>query len=144
MNINLNLGFNRQNKNKKKFIDTKNDFCMFIRKKKINAKNIRNIYLKDKQENNIMNNHVKTLDNNRNDNHPLSTANDALPKINKFGKISSTIATNKDMGLKFKKNSDLNMNHKQKNKSISFLHEKDLYSDNNKNKNCKTHLKIKK
>ena len=92
---------------------------MFIKKKKINAQNIRNIYLKDKQENYAMNNRIKTLDNNRNDNHPLSTANEALPKINKFGKISSTIATNKEAGLKFKKNSDLNMNHKQKNKSIS-------------------------
>ena len=144
VNINLNLGFNRQNKNKKKFKDTKNDFCMFIRKKKINAQNIRNIYLKDKPENNIMHNRIKTLDNNRNDNHPLSTANDALPKINKFGKISSTIATNKDMGLKFKKNSDLNMNHKQKNKSISFLLENDLHSNINNNKNCKTPFKNKK
>ena len=144
VNINLNLGFNRQNKNKKKFKDTKNDFCMFIRKKKINAQNIRNIYLKDKPENNIMHNRIKTLDNNRNDNHPLSTANDALPKINKFGKISSTIATNKDMGLKFKKNSDLNTNHKQKNKSISFLLENDLHSNINNNKNCKTPFKNKK
>ena len=138
VNINLNLGFNRQNKSKKKFKDTKNNFCMFIKKKKINAQNIRNIYLKDKQENYAMNNRIKTLDNNRNDNHPLSTANEALPKINKFGKISSTIATNKEAGLKFKKNSDLNMNHKQKNKSISFLLEKDLHSNiNNNNINSK-------
>ena len=143
VNLNLNLGFNRQNKSKKKFKDTKNDFCMFIRKKKIDAQNIRNIYLKDKPENNAMRNRIKTLDNNRNDNHHLSTANEALPKINKFGKISSTIATNKEkMNLKFKKNSDLSMNHKQKNKSISFLLEKDLHSNNNIN--SKTPFKNKK
>ena len=143
VNINLNLGFNRQNKSKKKFKDTKNDFCMFIRKKKIDEQNIRNIYLKDKPENNAMRNRIKTLDNNRNDNHHLSTANEALPKINKFGKISSTIATNKEkMNLKFKKNSDLSMNHKQKNKSISFLLEKDLHSNNNIN--SKTPFKNKK
>ena len=143
VNLNLNLGFNRQNKSKKKFKDTKNDFCMFIQKKKIDAQNIRNIYLKDKPENNAMRNRIKTLDNNRNDNHHLSTANEALPKINKFGKISSTIATNKEkMNLKFKKNSDLSMNHKQKNKSISFLLEKDLHSNNNIN--SKTPFKNKK
>ena len=54
------------------------------------------------------------MDNNRNDNHPLSTANEALPKINKLGKISNTIDSNKQMGFKFKKKTDLNPNQKQK------------------------------
>ena len=131
MNINLNFGFNKKNKNNNKYKDTKNDFCMFIKKKNINAQNIRNIYIKEKPEINILNNRIKTLDNNRNDNLPLSTANEALPKINKFGKISSTIATNKEVNFKFKKNKDLSVKQKQKNKSISFLLEKDFQSNNN-------------
>ena len=36
VNINLNFGFNKQNKGKNKFKDTKNGFCMFIKKKSIN------------------------------------------------------------------------------------------------------------
>ena len=140
VNINLNLGFNRQNKSKKKFKDTKNNFCMFIKKKKINAQNIRNIYLKDKQENYAMNNRIKTLDNNRNDNHPLSTANEALPKINKLGKISNTIDSNKQIGFKFKKKTDLNPNQKQKNKSISFLLEHEFQSNKTPFKNRKINM----
>ena len=132
MNINLNFGFNKKNKKGNKYKDTKNDFCMFIKKKNINAQNIRNIYIKEKPEINIQNNRIKTLDNNRNDNHPLSTANEALPKINKFGKISSTIATNKEVNFKFKKNKELSVKQKQKNKSISFLLEKDFQCNNNK------------
>ena len=140
VNINLNFGFNKQNKSKKKFKDTKNNFCMFIKKKNINPQNIRNIYLREKPDINIINNRIKTLDNNRNDNHPLSTANEALPKINKFGKISSTIDTNKEKGFKFKKKSDLNTNQKQKNKSISFLLEKDFHNNKTPFKNRKINM----
>ena len=138
VNINLNFGFNRQNKSKKKFKDTKNGFCMFIKKKNINPQNIRNIYLREKPETNLNNNRIKTLDNNRNDNHPLSTANEALPKIRKFGNISNTIDTNKNIGFNFKKNENLNPNQKQRNKSISFLLEKDFQN------NIKTPFKNKK
>ena len=99
---------------------------MFIKKRNINPQNIRNLYLKEKQEINIINNRVKTLDYNKNDKHPLSAANEALPRIKKFGKISSTIATNKEVEFKYRKRTDLNINQKQKNKSISFLLEKDF------------------
>ena len=81
--INLNFGINKQNKGKNKFKDTKNGFCMFIKKRNINPQNIRNLYLKEKQEINIINNRVKTLDYNKNDKHPLSAANEALPRIKK-------------------------------------------------------------
>ena len=118
---------------------------MLIKGKNINAQNIRNIYLREKPDIISINNRIKTLDNNRNDNHPLSTVNEALPKINKFGKISNTIATNKEMGLKFKKNTNLNPSQKQKNKSISFLLEKELQNNNiNNNKNNKTPFKNRK
>ena len=145
VNINLNLCFESKNKYKKKFKDTKNNFHMLIKGKNINAQNIRNIYLREKPDIISINNRIKTLDNNRNDNHPLSTVNEALPKINKFGKISNTIATNKEMGLKFKKNTNLNPSQKQKNKSISFLLEKELQNNNfNNNKNNKTPFKNRK
>ena len=140
VNINLNFGFNNQNKSKKKFKDTKNGFCMFIKKKSINPQNIRNIYLREKQEINAINNRIKTLDNNRNDNHPLSTANEALPKINKLGKISNTIDSNKQIGFKFKKKTDLNPNQKQKNKSISFLLEHEFHSNKTPFKNRKINM----
>ena len=140
VNINLNFGFNNQNKSKKKFKDTKNGFCMFIKKKSINPQNIRNIYLREKQEINAINNRIKTLDNNRNDNHPLSTANEALPKINKLGKISNTIDSNKQIGFKFKKKTDLNPNQKQKNKSISFLLEHEFQSNKTPFKNRKINM----
>ena len=140
VNINLNFGFNKQNKGKKKFKDTKNGFCMFIKKKSINPQNIRNIYIREKQEINIMNNRIKTLDNNRNDNHPLSTANEALPKINKIGKVSNTIDSNKQMGFKFKKKTDLNPNQKQKNKSISFLLEHEFHSNKTPFRNKKINM----
>ena len=140
VNINLNFGFNKQNKSKKKFKDTKNGFCMFIKKKNINPQNIRNIYLREKPEINAINNRIKTLDNNRNDNHPLSTANEALPKINKLGKISNTIDSNKQKGFKFKKKTDLNPNQKQKNKSISFLLEHEFHSNKTPFKNRKINM----
>ena len=138
--INLNFGFNNQNKGKNKFKDTKNGFCMFIKKKNINPQNIRNIYFREKQDINIINNRIKTLDYNKNDNHPLSAANDALPKIKKFGKISSTIAANKEIEFKFKKRSDLNTNQKQKNKSISFLLEKDFHNNKTPFRNKKINM----
>ena len=109
-------------KPERRFSDTKKGICFFIKKKNLNVKNIRNIYLKEKNDNNI-NNRIKTLDNNRPDNHPLSTANEPLPKI---GKISNTINTNKKIGLKFKNKSNLN----NKVISNSFLLEQDF----NKNK----------
>jgi len=140
VNINLNFGFNKENKGKKKFKDTKNGFCMLIKKKSINPQNIRNIYTREKQEINIMNNRIKTLDNNRNDNHPLSTANEALPKINKIGKVSNTIDSNKQMGFKFKKKTDLNPNQKQKNKSISFLLEHEFHSNKTPFRNKKINM----
>ena len=140
VNINLNFGFNKQDKSKKKFKDTKNGFCIFIKKKSLNPQNIRNIYLREKPEINVINNRIKTLDNNRNDNHPLSTANEALPKINKLGKISNTIDSNKQIGLKFKKKTDLNPNQKQKNKSISFLLEKDFHSNKTPFRNKKINM----
>ena len=96
-------------------------FINLYKKKKINSKNMRHIYIKEKPEINILNIRIKALDNNRKDNHPLSTANEALPKINKFSKRSSSIATNKGVNFIFKKNKDLNVKQKQKNKSISFL-----------------------
>ena len=138
--INLNFGFNNQNKGKNKFKDTKNGFCMFIKKKNINPQNIRNIYFREKQDINIINNRIKTLDYNKNDNHPLSAANDALPKIKKFGKISSTIAANKEIEFKFKKRSDLNTNQKQKNKSISFLLDKDFHNNKTPFRNKKINM----
>ena len=101
ININLNL-----KKPERRFSDTKKGICFFIKKNNINVKNIRNIYLKEKNENNNINNRIKTLDNNVPDNHPLSTANEPLPKI---GKIAKTINTNK-VGLKFKNKSNLNKN----------------------------------
>ena len=121
------------NKPEKRFSDTKKGFCFFIKKNNINAKNIKNIYLKDKNENNNnihINSRIRTLDNNIPDNHPLSTANDPLPKI---GKISNTINTNKKVGLKFKNKSNLNYNQKEK-KSNSFLIEQDLNQIKIKNK----------
>ena len=69
---------------------------------------------------------IKTLDNNVADNHPLSTANEPLPKI---GKISDTINTNKKIGLIFKNKSNLN----NKIISNSFLLEQD-FNKNKKNK----------
>ena len=113
---------------------------MFIKKKNINPQNIRNIYFREKQDINIINNRIKTLDYNKNDNHPLSAANDALPKIKKFGKISSTIATNKEIEFKFKKRSDLNTNQKQKNKSISFLLDKDFHNNKTPFRNKKINM----
>ena len=82
--VNLNLNKNIQ---EKRFSDTKKGICFFVKKNNLNVKNIRNIYLKEKTENNNINinNRIKTLDNNLPDNHPLSTANEALPKIRKFG-----------------------------------------------------------
>ena len=121
------------NKPEKRFSDTKKGICFFIKKNNINAKNIKNIYLKDKNENNNnfhINSRIRTLDNNIPDNHPLSTANDPLPKI---GKISNTINTNKKVGLKFKNKSNLNYNQKEK-KSNSFLIEQDLNQIKIKNK----------
>ena len=131
--VNINFNFRLKNKSNNKYKDTKNGFCMFIKKKNINVHNIRNLYTKEKVDNNIINNRIKTLDNNRNDNHPLSSANDALPQINKIGKISNTIDTNKDIDIKFKNKSNLNIKQKHKNKSISYLLEQDFYSNNNKN-----------
>ena len=138
--INLNFGINKQNKGKNKFKDTKNGFCMFIKKRNINPQNIRNLYLKEKQEINIINNRVKTLDYNKNDKHPLSAANEALPRIKKFGKISSTIATNKEVEFKYRKRTDLNINQKQKNKSISFLLEKDFRKNKTPFRNKKINM----
>ena len=110
-------------KPERRFSDTKKGICFFVKKNNLNAKNIRNIYLKEKNENNNINNNnrIKTLDNNIQDNHPLSTANEPLPKI---GKISNTININKKIGLKFKNKSNLNCNQKEKNISNSFLLEK--------------------
>ena len=119
------------NKPDKRFSDTKKGLCLFVKKNNniINFKNIRNINLKDKNENN--NNRIKTLDNNIQDKHPLSTANEPLPKI---GKVSNTISTNKKVGLKFKNKSNLNSKEKmEKNKSNSFLLE-DLNKVKFKNK----------
>ena len=123
--VNLNL-----NKQEKRFSDTKKGICFFVKKNNLNVKNIRNIYLKEKTENNNnnLNNRIKTLDNNIPDNHPLSTANDPLPKI---GKIAKTINTNKKIGLKFKNKSNLNQKEK---KSNSFLLEQDLNKIQIKNK----------
>ena len=124
--VNLNL-----NKPEKRFSDTKKGICFFVKKNNLNVKNIRNIYLKEKSENNNnLNNRIKTLDNNIPDNHPLSTANDPLPKI---GKIAKTINTNKKIGLKFKNKSNINLNQKEK-KSNSFLLEQDLNKIQIKNK----------
>ena len=113
-------------KPEKRFSDTKkNGLCFFIKKNNINVKNIRNIYLKEKNDNNNNNpnNRIRTLDNNIQDNHPLSTANDPLPKI---GKISNTINTNKKVGLKFKNKSNLNSNNPNEKKSNSFLLEQEF------------------
>ena len=127
--VNLNLNKNKQ---EKRFSDTKKGICFFVKKNNLNVKNIRNIYLKEKTENNNINinNRIKTLDNNLPDNHPLSTANDPLPKI---GKIAKTINTNKKIGLKFKNKSNANLNQKEK-KSNSFLLEQDLNKIQIKNK----------
>ena len=122
---------NLNKKGEKKFSDTKNGLCLFIKKNNnINCKNIRDIYLKNKNENN--NNRIKTLDNNIKDNHPLSTANDPLPKI---GKISNTISTNKKIGLKFKNKSNFGSKEKtDKNQSNSFLLEQNFNKIRIKNK----------
>ena len=122
------------NKPKQKFSDTKkNGLCYFIKKNNINVKNIRNIYLKEKTDNNNnnVNNRIKTLDNNIQDNHPLSTANEPLPKI---GKISSTINTNKKIGLKFKNKSNLNCNNQNEKVSNSSLLEQEYNKIKMKNK----------
>ena len=126
------VNLNKPEKKERRFSDTKKGICFFVKKNNINVKNIRNIYLKDKNENNknYINNRIKTLDNNIPDNHPLSTANDPLPKI---GKISNTINTNKKVGLKFKNKSNLNYNQKEK-KSNSFLLEQDFNKIKIKNK----------
>lgn len=83
--------------------------------------------MKEKTENiNNINNRIRTLDNNTNqENHRLSNANEILPKIKKE---TNTIATNQKIGLKFKNKSNLLYN--QKEKSNSFLLDK-----NNKNIN---------
>ena len=113
-------------KDKRRLSDTKNCYA-FIKKNNINVGNIRNIYMKEKNENiNNINNRIRTLDNNTNqENHRLSNANEILPKIRKE---TNTIATNQKIGLKFKNKSNLNYN--QKEKSNSFLLDK-----NNKNIN---------
>ena len=117
---------NINNNNNRRFSDTKNCFA-FIKKNNINVGNIRNLYMKEKNENiNNINNRIRTLDNNTNqENHRLSNANEILPKIRKE---TSTISTNQKIGLKFKNKSNLNYN--QKEKSNSFLLDK-----NNKNIN---------
>ena len=121
--VNLN---NNNNNNKRRFSDTKNCFA-FIKKNNINVGNIRNLYMKEKNENiNNINNRIRTLDNNTNqENHRLSNANEILPKIKKE---TNTIASNQKIGLKFKNKSNLLYN--QKEKSNSFLLDK-----NNKNIN---------
>ena len=118
-------------KSERRYSDTKKEIYAFA-KKNINVKNIKNLYLKEKHENNNINNRIKTIDQNIQDNHhTLSTANDVLPKI---GKAMNSILTNKKVDLKFKNNIN---NQIEKNNDNSFLLEQDLNRIKNNNKNIK-------